>query len=160
MEILWVQSYYRLNHHWTIETIQIKGLSCTFFKEPYFIGFANNISKERQYKDFCLLSNENDFLKMRTGLLRWDKPIYLDWSYHRCVKLNQDKQYKTHTKIYTHLILMTFKKEFALALDNPKKNLAWENLKKKDQDLHVRETYRNRVLILKLIRTQINNVKK
>ena len=26
---------------------------------------------------------------------------------------------------------MTFKKEFALAWDNPKKNLAWENLKKK-----------------------------
>ena len=29
------------------------------------IGFANNVSKERQYKGYCLISNENDFWKWR-----------------------------------------------------------------------------------------------
>ena len=39
------------------------GSSCAFFKESNLIGFANNVSKERQHKGYCLISNENDFWK-------------------------------------------------------------------------------------------------
>ena len=33
------------------------------FQRIYLIGFANTVSKERQYKDNCLISNESDSWK-------------------------------------------------------------------------------------------------
>ena len=33
------------------------------FRRIYLIGFADNVSKERQYKGYCLIPNERDFWK-------------------------------------------------------------------------------------------------
>ena len=37
--------------------------SCAFFQRIYLIGFADNVSKERQNKGYCLISNESNFWK-------------------------------------------------------------------------------------------------
>ena len=33
------------------------------FSKNHLVGFADNISKERQYKSYCLISNESDSWK-------------------------------------------------------------------------------------------------
>ena len=38
------------------------------FQRIYFIGFAENISKDRQYKSYCLISNKSDSWKVD---VRW-----------------------------------------------------------------------------------------
>ena len=37
----------------------------------YLIGFVDNVSEERQYKDYCLISDENDSLEMSDGLVEY-----------------------------------------------------------------------------------------
>ena len=72
------------------------------FQKIYLIGFANNISKERQYKDYCLISNDHDSWKCALDYCNLsnnlDLQLYNDIELYNFTRI---KNIKYHSKYMT-----------------------------------------------------------